>query len=223
MATDVRKHAGFAAGEKPSRQAFNDLSLTVNDIVPVSGDSERIGLPALLTGQSSLYTPTAAKPLWVWQQDTEHLWRYNGSNWRDYGAGATGYFAAGTGLSLPANQDYGVGQFNITENIFVNGALVVSAGTPNGLTFNVAGFVTLHILFYIPMAGGGALRLGRVFEGAGESARMDAVPSNVSDRFSLSYATRVSAGQLLTFGWRQESSLTINGCTCTVKGTFVPQ
>jgi hypothetical protein len=67
MGTDARKHTAPASGEAPRRQAINDLSLTVNDIVPVANATERGQIAAQLTDAG--FAPSAARPLYVSRAD----------------------------------------------------------------------------------------------------------------------------------------------------------
>lgn len=75
MATDARGHTAPAAAEAPRRQAFNDLSLSVNDMVMATNATTR---GTVLTAVGS----SAARPLFVYQQDTDTVWRHDGSAWR---------------------------------------------------------------------------------------------------------------------------------------------
>lgn len=67
MATDVRRHTAPAAGETPRRQAFNDLSLSINDAVPVANTTERAQLVSDLTAISQ--APSTSRPLLVYRAD----------------------------------------------------------------------------------------------------------------------------------------------------------
>lgn len=123
------------------------------------------------------------------------------------------YFAAAAGLNLPSSVDSGVGTFTIN-----NGGSVISVGTTSNITFTNAGIVQLHCLFYMPVAG---QRRGWIDN---HNAHGSLSSSSVvqDDRFSVSYTVHVNAGQSIPFGWRNDSGGTVNGCTCTVQGVFIP-
>jgi hypothetical protein len=67
MATDARKHTAPAAGETPRRQSLNDLSLSINDIIPVANTPERAQYIVDLTAAG--FGPTAARPLYFNRAD----------------------------------------------------------------------------------------------------------------------------------------------------------
>ena len=67
MAVDKRKHNAPASGETPRRQSINDLSLSINDWIPVANATERAQLVSDLNGLS--IGPTASRPLTVYRQD----------------------------------------------------------------------------------------------------------------------------------------------------------
>lgn len=84
MATDVRKHKAPIGTETPRRQAFNDLSLSVCDVVPVANVTERTQLAADLTAAG--FAPSAAHPLYVFRADAgaglENEYTRDGATWR---------------------------------------------------------------------------------------------------------------------------------------------
>lgn len=79
MGTDARGHTSPIPGETPRRQVFNDLSMTIYDIVPVANATARTTLPSTL--QTAGYPVSAAKPLFVRQQDTRQYWEFDGGTW----------------------------------------------------------------------------------------------------------------------------------------------
>lgn len=86
---DLRKHTAPAAAEVPRRQALNDLSMSINDVVPVANATERAQLVTDLTAAG--YGPTAARPLFVYQAD-QPVWTAtkvtrDGTNWKSVLAG----------------------------------------------------------------------------------------------------------------------------------------
>ena len=126
MATDKRKHLAPAAGETPKRQSINDLSHSINDIVPVANTTERAQLVADLTALGTQFAPSATKPLYVHRQDAgtgRNLEvTIDGTTWRtvpSYGGTRTNVF------SLPGTLT--------TET---------SAGTPTSYTTILAGTIT---------------------------------------------------------------------------------
>jgi hypothetical protein len=64
---DLRKHEAFGPLEEPSRAAFNALSLSMHDPVPVANATERAQLVADLTAAG--FAPTASRPLYVHRAD----------------------------------------------------------------------------------------------------------------------------------------------------------
>ena len=84
MAIDVRKHKAPIGTETPRRQAFNDLSLSICDVVPVASATERTQLVADLTAAG--VGPTAARPLFVYRADataaSEVEYTRDGATWR---------------------------------------------------------------------------------------------------------------------------------------------
>lgn len=123
------------------------------------------------------------------------------------------YFKAASSMNLPSSVDSGVSAFSILA-----GGSVISVGTPDNITFTNAGIVQLHCLFYMPVAG---QRRGWIDN---HLAHGSLSSSSVvqDDRFSVSYTVQVTAGQSIPFGWRNDSGFTVNGCTCTVQGVFIP-
>lgn len=64
---DPRKHEAFGADETPSRAAFNRLSLSIRDVVPVANTTERGQVLADLTGAG--FPPSVSNPLYVHRAD----------------------------------------------------------------------------------------------------------------------------------------------------------
>ena len=126
-------------------------------------------------------------------------------------------FAATSAFNLPTGIDQGVNFFTAA----VGGGTVIDVSVLDSLKFVNAGIVIMHVLYYIPANGNP--RAGWI---DGKNALMpvgSGVPAGTNgDRFSLTYVKFVSAGQVVDFGWRQDSGITINGCTCTVTGVFIP-
>lgn len=103
MGTDIRKHTAPLAGETPSRQVINDLSLTVNDVIPIANTTARAQLVADLTAAG--FTPSQTKPLYVHRADAgtgqELEVTTDGTTWRTISAPVwTTYTATLTGLTL---------------------------------------------------------------------------------------------------------------------------
>lgn len=83
MATDIRRHTAPAGNETPRRQAINDLSLTVNDIVYVANATDRAQFVAGLT--TAGVGPSASRPIYVHRGDATPGWELefttNGTTW----------------------------------------------------------------------------------------------------------------------------------------------
>lgn len=80
---DARKHSAFGPDETPSRAAFNDLSLSIRDVVPVANTTERAQVLADLTDAG--FPPSPSNPLYVHRADAVPARRLevnDGSGWR---------------------------------------------------------------------------------------------------------------------------------------------
>lgn len=75
MGTDARKHTVPLAGETPRRQAFNDLSLSINDIVPIANATARAQLVTDIGG-------AAYEGLTIYRQDMFWVETYLSGAWR---------------------------------------------------------------------------------------------------------------------------------------------
>src|SRR5690606_33152768 len=64
---DARKHTAPHNDDTPRRQAINDLSLTVNDIVPVANTTERAQVVADLAAAG--FPTGSGRPLYVHRMD----------------------------------------------------------------------------------------------------------------------------------------------------------
>lgn len=64
MGTDVRKHTVPLAGEQPRRQAINDLSRSINDVIPIANATERAQLVTDLGGAYAGLTVFRQDLLW---------------------------------------------------------------------------------------------------------------------------------------------------------------
>jgi len=84
VATDVRKHLAPIGSETPRRQAFNDLSLSICDLVPVANTTARTQLVSDLTAAG--YAPSATHPLYVFRADAtaghETEYTRDGTTWQ---------------------------------------------------------------------------------------------------------------------------------------------
>lgn len=80
MATDARKHTAPGSAETPKRSSLNDLSLSVNDIVPVANATERDALYTTLTSAPINQVP-ATRPIYVDRLDTGTIERNAGTGW----------------------------------------------------------------------------------------------------------------------------------------------
>ena len=87
MATDARKHTAPAAGETPRRQALNDLSLSIRDVIPVANTTARAQLITDLTNAG--VGPSITNPVFVYRADAPLGFRTeiteDGTNWRPHG------------------------------------------------------------------------------------------------------------------------------------------
>lgn len=81
---DARKHDTPEALEAPRRTAILDLSLSVNDIVPVANVIEQAQVVADLVDAG--VAPTPALPLFTTRADGPDLEVYDGTTWRIVGA-----------------------------------------------------------------------------------------------------------------------------------------
>lgn len=103
MGTDIRKHTAPLAGETPSRQVINDLSLTVNDVIPIANTTARAQLVVDLTAAG--FTPSQTKPLYVHRADAgaglELEVSTDGTTWRTIASSVwTAYTPTVSGVSL---------------------------------------------------------------------------------------------------------------------------
>ena len=125
--------------------------------------------------------------------------------------------AAGANLgagSMPANTDYGVGTFAVTEGA------VLSVPGVDTLRFTQAGLVVVTARFYMPNT---VERAGWIGIPGTTKASMNGWATGVGadkDRFSVTWSGRVTAGFDMSFGMR--SAAVLSGTTCTVTGTWTP-
>lgn len=87
MAIDAKKHVSPAAGETPTRAQIAAMILSANDVVPVSGLTERGQVVSALNAIGA--GPTASKPLIVSRADAPVMrsieWTFDGTNWAAVG------------------------------------------------------------------------------------------------------------------------------------------
>lgn len=80
---DARKHDAPAAAETPRRQAINDLSLSIRDVIPVANTTERAQLVSNLTAAGQ--APSVSNPLYVHRADARPglalEYTENGTTW----------------------------------------------------------------------------------------------------------------------------------------------
>lgn len=107
MATDARGHTVPAAGETPRRQAFNDLSLTVRDVVYVANATARAQLLTDLAGVG--LAASATNPVYVHRGDAPDGSRLEvttdptGTVWRTVGGGSFLKIRQAAAVSRSAN------------------------------------------------------------------------------------------------------------------------
>ncbi|EYR64278.1 hypothetical protein N866_13600 [Actinotalea ferrariae CF5-4] len=103
---DARKHTAPAAGETPRRQAINDLSMSIRDVIPVANTTERAQLVSDLTAAGA--APSTTNPVSVYRADAPAgarvEWTDDDTTWsrpRETRAGiATGTTSAGGDISV---------------------------------------------------------------------------------------------------------------------------
>jgi hypothetical protein len=79
MSTDARGHRKIDSTEDPSRALFNNVTNAINDWIFVANNTARLALPAQLTSLGT--AATAARPVYVRQQDDNTKWQYDGTTW----------------------------------------------------------------------------------------------------------------------------------------------
>lgn len=161
MGTDIRRHTAPLPGETPRRRSINDLSLTVNDIVPVANVTERAELVDDLNAAS--VGPSASRPLYVDRADAAPGMRLestiDGTTWITQRAqsgqsgtfiqsitAGTGYFGrifgpfpgGGAHTLLVQNGDRGA-QPNMIVASVTNGFNLISGAASIGYTGGTAG------------------------------------------------------------------------------------
>lgn len=148
----------------------------------------------------------------AFELDTGNDIYWDGTTWQSPNT-APWAIAGGTGTSLPANVDYGIGTVSVTE-----GSAVCSGGL-DSIVFNRNGLVTVHARFYMPSSGARTVWIG--VPTATKSA-MAAVPSGLGaevDRVSLSWTSRITSGDVINFGQRCTGAV---NTTCTINAMFFP-
>lgn len=127
MAIDARKHVAPAGGETPRRQAINDLSLSINDVVPVANVTERAQLVADLTSAGA--PPSSTRPLVVARADAfpgaALEVTQDGVTWYAIGAGSAWAPYSPSLTATSTNPNLGTGAT-------ATGAFQVSGGILNG-------------------------------------------------------------------------------------------
>lgn len=162
MGTDVRKHTAPLPGETPARQVINDLSLSINDVVPVANPTERQQKydELVAAGQNP-----ALRPVIVIQLDTRALWHNDGSGWRTLGAGAASPTTSAAGsltttgvdqLVPGASLTLGPGRWDVTAKGWADWS--VGSGAPRyTIRLRKAGTEIDQVQVYIPGATNGAV------------------------------------------------------------------
>lgn len=67
--TDARTHTVPAAGDRPARRAFDDLSLSIRDAIPVANATARSQKLAQLAALTPSITPSTANPIEFFRAD----------------------------------------------------------------------------------------------------------------------------------------------------------
>lgn len=106
MSIDARKHEAPAAGESPRRQTFNDLSLSINDPIPVASVTERAQVVQALADAG--FPGTETDPIHLYRTDLERYETYDGTRYHvgsDTRIGRGGFSAPATVSASPAWSD----------------------------------------------------------------------------------------------------------------------
>lgn len=104
MALDARRHEVPLPGNTPRRAAFDDLSLSIGDIVYVANTTDRAQRIAALTAAG--FGPSATRPIYVHRGDApagkELEYSTNGTTWASVSAPiAVGRLERTVGLNVP--------------------------------------------------------------------------------------------------------------------------
>lgn len=149
---DARKHDAFGPAEQPSRQAFNNLSLSINDIIPVANTTERAQVINDLVAAGA--GPTSTRPVYV--DVAGVLWRTtDGTTWGTLLPAFPYWIGTRTAPSSVASATGGDGTLITWATTETTGGITNSAGT---LTVPVAGVYHIDCwLAWAPVSGGDRL------------------------------------------------------------------
>lgn len=118
MASNARRHIVPAPGEPPRRRAFDDLSLSINDVIPVANATARAQLVADLAAAGAPVSTT--RPLYVHRADTGVTERTtNGTLWLR---------VAGPSASLALNFSLWSSQLTIRQEVTDKGFRMTMSG-----------------------------------------------------------------------------------------------
>lgn len=221
MATDVRKHKAPIGSETPKRQAFNDLSLSINDLIPVASVSERATLVTNLT--SAGYPPSTSKPVVVLRADapadSNVEMSTDGTTWR--AMSTTDYVSSYVTSALAAQQAFGWAKQLGAQSIPSSNATLLGA-SPAALTLDASSVgVTLQngnalrapstglyqinfsVLFAFNSSGTRSSHLAR--NGTVMMRAVAAVSTTTSSSATGSVALPLTAGDLITLLCYQSS------------------
>lgn len=156
MAIDARKHTVPAAGSTPRRSFIDDLSLSINDFIPVGSSTEQAQVVTDLTAKG--VAPTAADPVFFYRTDTGALVRHNGTAevqiagpqtrvWESRRAAGpdAGFTTANTGLAGPFAPTVPAGTFRV-----VGRSVLYSAAGTDGNMFLLVNGVYEKARYMIP-------------------------------------------------------------------------